>query len=352
MNALLTNRVWGAACSPVSALYRSIVHVRNSLYNCGTLHALSLGTPVISIGNISAGGTGKTPLVEFTARLLLNRGISPLVISRGYKRKSTGILTVHDGKRFQAASSEISGDEPWLIASLLGNVPVIVGEDRYKAGIYAEKRFSPDVIILDDGFQHRRLDRDLDIVVVDATNPWGNGFMLPGGPLREPVSALGRAGLVVLSRVNEAPGIGPTAAVITQHTSAPVCLSRYIPGSWSGLGDEKLDTGALKNSPVFAFTATGNPLSFKKTLITAGCDVRGFKSFPDHHWFTSEEFNRLAQAAHQTGSQCLVTTEKDMVRLAGFTPGPVPVYSLRISVDIFDGMNYFVKKAEDCIASA
>jgi len=347
MTPLLKNPVWGILTSPVSLIYGTAITIRNILYNTSILKIHSVDTPVISVGNISVGGTGKTPLVEFIADKLLKEGHKPAVISRGYKRKGKGIITVFDGSRFLVSPS-LAGDEPYLIAKTLSEIPVVVGSNRYDAALYTQNLFNPDVIILDDAFQHRRLNRNINIVIIDSSNPWGNRSLLPGGPLREPLSSLKRADVVVLSRVNESGNTDIIFNKIRPYYSAPVVLSGYVPESWVGLNNNIKDIGTLKGKSVIAFTATGNPDSFRRTLKNTSVNIADFIHFKDHHWFTQKDINRITDKAKAVNAEALVTTEKDMVRLYDTGKTDLPVYSLRIRVDILQGINYFNTILENC----
>jgi len=340
MTRLLKNPLWGVLALPASLIYGTGIIIRNILYNNSILKRYSVDTPVISIGNISVGGTGKTPLVEFIAGKLSGHGCRTVIVSRGYKRKGKGVTTVHDGRGF-LVSPELAGDEPYLLAKRLSDTPVIVGKDRYQACLYAQNLFKPDVLILDDAFQHRRLKRNIDIVVIDSTNPWGNRSLLPGGPLREPLSSLKRADLVVLSRINESENTERILKKIESITSAPVVLSGYKPESWVQLNNSVYNLETLKDKPVLAFTATGNPDSFKKTLKDTSVHLKEFISFKDHHWFTKKDIDKITAKAKAQNAEALVTTEKDMVRLYEMKKISLPVYSLRIQVDIMNGINYF-----------
>jgi tetraacyldisaccharide 4'-kinase len=270
--------------NPLSGLFGMGVRVRNALYDHGIFKTRSLSRPVISIGNISVGGSGKTPFVISLGRLLKEREVEFDVLSRGYRRTTTQVLVVDP-----AGSPEQFGDEPLLIARKLG-VPVVVGADRYRAGLLAEQRFPRSRLhLLDDGFQHRRLHRDFDIVLIaddDLAEP-----LLPWGRLREPFSALRRADAVVLPTTSAIPLQRPVWRVRrNMHFLAPM-------------------------SRVVAFCGLGRPEQFLGGLRKLGMELADAISFPDHHRYSQRDIDRLLKAKVKAGARGFITTDKDAINL-------------------------------------
>jgi tetraacyldisaccharide 4'-kinase len=287
------------------------------------------------VGNITLGGTGKTPLVQWLAQWYQQHGWRVAVVSRGYKAQAAGslqIVSTGDGPRLDW---RLVGDEPFLLAQALPGVPVLIGKDRYHSGRYACDHFGAQVVLLDDGFQHLALHRDLDIVLLDATNPFGHGTLFPRGMLREPVCALRRADVIVMTRVESVPDTLPT---LGQHirrwathqplyalTTVPETLRHVITGTAEGVA-------WLRHRRVLAFAGIGNPSAFATTLTQLGADVAVLCAFPDHHAYTEGDWHALVAMAQQQHASCLITTEKDAVRLSPDWSAPMPVYALRITV--------------------
>src|SRR5688572_23023253 len=244
---------------PLSALYSAVTRTRVSLYRRGTFRTTKLDRPVISVGNITTGGTGKTPLVERIARTIKKPGKKVCILTRGYGREEPRRqVVVSDGQTILATPAE-AGDEPYLLATkLLGSAAVICNADRISAGRYAIESFGTDCFILDDGFQHLRLARDLNIVTIDATNPWGGGQLLPYGRLREPLSGLRRADCVVLTRCDQAENLDALDAEIR-------ALIPRLPTSIFH-STMKPVRSLLPTGPVAAFCAVGNPTAFFRQL--------------------------------------------------------------------------------------
>ncbi len=302
------------------------VGVRNNLYDLGVRRTLGLDAPVISVGNLTEGGTGKTPLVMTICRHLLAEGIRPAVVSRGYMRTDEHkVVVVGDGHRILVPPTE-AGDEPWMMARGLKGAPVVVGADRYQAALVARKRF-PDVrvVVLDDGFQHRRLRRDLDLVVLDAAQPAGTGRMFPRGNLREPAASLRRASGLVLT------GPGPAADLeetIGFEVEAPVFRSRIVASGLYRFEDgTSVELTRLDERPVLALAGLSRPDRFADTLTGLGADVVVRRFFRDHHFYSAAE---LAEVAAQAAAQGLtvVTSTKDAARLVGVLPAGTEVWVL------------------------
>ncbi|MCY4514192.1 MAG: tetraacyldisaccharide 4'-kinase [Candidatus Tectomicrobia bacterium] len=317
--------------------YRAAAYADRMSYECGLRRRRRLPCRVFSIGNLTVGGTGKTPLTEWMAQWLQRQGWRVAVLSRGYGGAS--------GERPKVASTgegpltdwRIVGDEAYLLSNRLSGVPVVVGRNRYKSGVLACEKFGAQVLVLDDGFQHHALHRDSDIVLIDATNPLGHGALLPRGILREPLHALRRAQAIVLTRVETA---GDAVSAISRR------IRRYAgrrPIYQMAVREDGLyrhDTGCsedfswLEQRRVIAFAGLGNPQAFAASLVRSGARVAAFMAFPDHHPYTLSDWQAICDTASREGAEALVTTEKDAVRLEPTWLLSVPVYSLRIRVEL------------------
>ena len=313
---------------PLSVLYNAVTRTRLSLYRRGTFHSTKLDRPVISVGNITAGGTGKTPLVEWVARTLAAAGKKVCILTRGYGRDNPDrMVIVSDGRKVLATPSE-AGDEPFLLATNLTGVSAVISNaDRVAAGNEAIKQFGADCFVLDDGFQHLRLQRDLNIVTIDATNPWGGGNLLPYGRLREPLSGLSRADVIVITRTDQVKELDAINTEIRKHVpNIPVFQSQMRISRITPLSDS---SGALV-PPVAAFCAVGNPQSFFNAVPY---ELAFEKSFADHHRYSQSEIDSLIDAATLAGANSLITTAKDAVKLRSLSFS-LPCYVLEIELQI------------------
>ena len=323
---------------PLSLLYGAVTRTRLSLYRRGTFQTTKLDRPVISIGNITTGGTGKTPLVEYVAKMIASQGKKVCILTRGYGRKDPHLqVIVSDGYGVLASPSE-AGDEPYLLATkLTGQAAVISSADRIAAGQEAIKDFGTEVFVLDDGFQHLRIARDLNIVCIDATNPWGGGRLLPYGRLRESLDGLTRADCFVLTRCDHVENVDTLREEIKALTGGrPIFESRMRP----------VRVASLKNGPetiavpgrVGAFCAVGNPASFFESLRRLGYELGLERAFADHHVYTQSDADALNQLAKQVGANALITTAKDAVKLKGMAFSlPCYVFEVEIAIDDADG---------------
>ena len=320
---------------PLSLLYGAVTRTRLSLYRRGTFQTTKLDRPVISIGNITTGGTGKTPLVEFVARTIASQGKKVCILTRGYGRRDPHLqVIVSDGYGVLATPSE-AGDEPFLLATKLsGLAAVISSADRIAAGQEAIKDFGTDCFVLDDGFQHLRLARDLNIVTIDATNPWGGGSLLPYGRLREAPEGLSRADCVVLTRCDQVKSVEALREEIGKLTGGRPLFQSHM---------RTVRVVPLKNggetiappAPVAAFCAVGNPGSFFEGLRRLGYELAVEKSFADHHVFTQDEIDSITQTAREMGASGLITTAKDAMKLRTLSFS-IPCYVLEIEIVIDD----------------
>ena len=328
----------GGVLAAMAGSYRGLLGAREWLYARGMLHARALDCPVVSIGNLTVGGTGKTPAVELAVRTLMDLGHRPGVLSRGYGRRGGGVQIVADAASIRLDAEE-AGDEPFLLARRLPGVPVVVGPNRYEAGRMARTRFGVTAVVLDDGFQHRTLRKDLEVVMARAGQPWGNGRLLPGGPLREPLAGLARAHLVVATgcrQLDEAAEVTTTVARVAP--GVPVLTAVHVPTEcFESSAMRFVPLSALGGAKLIAFAGIGSPAGFRRTLAEAAVSVADFQEFADHHWYTREELARLERRAAEVGADGLVTTEKDWVRLRRLPPLKRPLYVLSIRLVLTSG---------------
>jgi len=301
--------------NPLSAIYAGVVGARNTLHDLRWLRPRSLQGPVISVGNLSTGGSGKTPFVILLGELLKARRIRFDVLSRGYGRKTRGVLLVDPG-----GLPRDFGDEPLLIARRL-QVPVVVGEDRYEAGRFAESRFGPQIHLLDDGFQHRGLARDFDIVLVTPDD--ARDRLLPAGRLREPLRALQRADAVVLANGASAE-MFPIAGKTVWRVRRGIVTQGIAPG--------------VASRPV-AFCGIARPQNFMLQLRAAGIDPVAEALFRDHHAYREKDVRDLLQLQQRSEAGGFVTTEKDAVNLAGYLEALAPLAVIAVRMELADGAN-------------
>ncbi len=283
---------------------------------------------VISIGNLTVGGTGKTPAVMAVAGEAIKRGFTPVILTRGYRGKGSSpcFVTTGNGPLLKV---EDAGDEPFLMADKLKGVPIVKDGDRYEGGMFAlHSADSPlmdaageIVFILDDGFQHFHLYRDKDVVLVNVADPFGRHLLLPFGKLREPLRSLGRADIIVVTKNemgenNEISRCGSLVEKLRKYNAgAPVFQSAHLPVSWRFLSGGRKEKEWIAGRKVFGFCALGDPLSFKRTLTAAGAEVSGFKSYRDHYHYGEADIRRIRSEAEKCGAEWIVTTEKDIIKI-------------------------------------
>jgi len=341
--------------APFSLLYGLIVMLRNRLFDRGFVKPERLPGRVISIGNLTVGGTGKTPMVIQLAGMLQDRGYRPAVLSRGYGGTSKHPVNVVSKGDGPLMNHHEAGDEPVLIAKSLAGVPVLTGPRRVLTGDWALKNLGVDVLILDDGFQHRQLFRDINIVLFNAVSPFGNGSLLPGGPLREPLSALKRADIIIATGTyDDVAAARPIA--LPDGVRAPVFRCYYEPYSLlQGEQDTAFPLEIIKGKKICAFAGIGNPMAFEKTLRSLGADVVVFIPFPDHHRYTQQDVCLIDEKARQCRVEMIVTTEKDKVKLEGFDVFLSGIYALRIEMEFLSAREDFerllMEKINECPAS-
>ena len=322
----------------VSTGYRRLLGVRDWLYTRGIVQGRTLDCPVVSVGNLTLGGTGKTPATLLAVETLLERGHRPAVVSRGYGRRTGGVQVVADTAAIRL-DAEDAGDEPFLLARRLPGVPVVVGTNRYEAARLAVARFGATAIVLDDAFQHRTLTKDLEIVMARAVNPWGNRRLFPGGPLREPLAALARAQLIVAAGATTAGDMGDVERAAREHApGVPVVGAAYVPTEcWEAARMRAVKPEELVGARLLAFAGIGTPDAFRKTLSELGVVVTGLVEFDDHHWYTPRELTTLAGRAGAAQADGLVTTEKDWVRLRTVALPAMRVFVVGVKLELTAG---------------
>ncbi|WP_371372165.1 tetraacyldisaccharide 4'-kinase [Sporomusa aerivorans] len=334
----------------MSFVYGLGVTIKLGMYRLGILESHKLPCKVISLGNITVGGTGKTPTAQRLAAIIRDMGYRVVILNRGYRADWKGeVGLVSDGRKIYMTVNE-AGDEAYLLAKSLPGVPVIIGRNRYITGSYAVDKLRAEVIILDDAFQHWQLKRDLDIVLIDALNVFGNNFLLPRGTLREPLNNLNRANAFLLTKVDQATGnaretIRDTLAkynnqaLVVESTHTPRCFIE-IEEWYKGVRPDTVPLDAIKDRSVLPFSAIGNPSSFEKTITDLGGKVVEAVRYPDHHDYTMAEMQEIMQKAVDNNVCALITTDKDAVKIPSefiHSERPLPVYVLSIEVWFHDG---------------
>lgn len=340
-------RFFKALLTVLSFIYLAAIQVRSLLYRVRVLRSHSVTAWVISVGNITLGGTGKTPVTERLARLLHSRGRKVAVISRGYRRKTgprwrrlkeklLGAPTtrmVSDGRNI-LLNSRVAGDEPYLLAANLEGVPVLINRNRVKAAHYAIRRLKADTIILDDGFQYLGLKRDLDIVLVDGQYPFGDGRIFPRGILREPLRNLSRADLLLITKAREGGQEELKEKLRRYNGKAEILECRHNPVYLRDVRTSiKASLELIRGARAATLAGIANPYGFEKTLKELGVEVIYSRRFADHHFYTEQELIDTLNRASQRGAEILLTTEKDAVRFPRLPPGKLPVFFLRVRID-------------------
>lgn len=329
--------LWRAALRLAETPYALAMRWRNLCYDRGWAASYSVEVPVISVGNLTLGGTGKTPLVEWIALWLREQFLRVAIVSRGY-----------------GAAEGARNDEALELERKLPDVPHLQNPDRVAAARLAVEEFDSQVILLDDGFQHRRLRRDLDIVVLDALEPFGYGHVFPRGFLREPLAALRRADAIVLSRADLISADERQAVLDRVRPYAPRAVTAqaaHAPRKLVASDGNQLGLGTLRFEPVYAFCGIGNPDGFRRTLERLGYTVAGFREFPDHHAYARQDIEDLAADAQRCRAAALVCTEKDLVKLGVVQPGGVPLWAVRIGLDFIAGQAELERRLEEALRS-
>ncbi|HEX9422823.1 MAG TPA: tetraacyldisaccharide 4'-kinase [Pyrinomonadaceae bacterium] len=328
---------------PLSTIYSAVTRMRLAAYQRGWFSVARLPVPVVSVGNLTTGGTGKTPLVEWVCRAIANSGSASgvwegkriCVLTRGYGRESPKTQVVVSNGIDLLAGERDAGDEPFLLArNLLGIAAVIANPNRVAAGQWALEELNTEVFVLDDGFQHLRLARDLDIVTIDATNPWGGGSLLPYGRLREPRSGLSRADCIVLTRAAQVEDSASIKKAVERLAGAVPIFSAHMETSRiRRLEGEDVDQETLQAEQLGAFCGVGNPQSFFSHLRHEGIALAFTHAFSDHHNYKQLELEALVKEARARGAIGLITTAKDATRLSSLKL-ELPCYVLEIQIRI------------------
>ena len=320
----------------LTPLYRIAVWYRNGRFDRAissndTDVVRKATIPVISVGNLTTGGTGKTPLVIWIARKLRQDQRRVVLISRGYRAHG---------------NSSQRNDEAIEMEDRLPDVPQLQDPDRYRMSQIAVEEFESQIIVLDDGFQHRQLHREFDIVLVDATNPFGYGRLLPRGLLREPASNLARADFIILTRVNLIE-VDQSKAILNRIAKLapgiPIATTRTSFTHLLQSDGTQLDLDEITGKPVFVFCGIGNPENFSTSLAKINLQVCGQTSFPDHHLYSRQELEDLADQATKAGASALVCTHKDLVKIGTNRIGSLPVYAILIDVEFVSGQESFTE---------
>lgn len=327
----------------LSLIYRSILALYLLPFRLGLRHQAHLGCPTISVGNITVGGTGKTPTVQYLCKGLVRAGWKPAVLSYGYKGTLSGRFGIVSNGQEILLMPETAGDEPVMLAKSLPGIPVVVGKDRASSGRTAVENLGANVLVLDDGFQVWKLHRDVDIALVRATDPFDNGFVLPAGRLREPQSALRRANcIVVIGEACDNDHRDDLVRVITKVAGEkPIVFARYEPVNFSSLNDGT--TIALKSlcgAKILALSGIANPSSFEETLNQLGLYIVESKRFPDHHIYSRDDIERLSKKFAESGADWIVTTEKDAVKLESYEL-TVPILVLKIELRLENELTFW-----------
>jgi len=318
-------------------------------------HQKKLPFKVISIGNITVGGTGKTPATITIAEEAKRRGFVPVILTRGYKGKIKGPCFVSKGEG-HLLSEEDAGDEPIIMAEKLKGVPIVKGENRYDAGIFAIENLKSEIsnlkseilFILDDGFQHWKLFRDKDLLLIDSTNPFGNKRLLPIGPLREPLRAISRADIVAITKTSKVsnqyithgkPEFRRLIKEIRKYNKkAPVFFAEHRPLQFLSARGEIFPLEWAKGKRFFVFSGIGNPGSFKETLLLAGINLKGFKSYRDHYRYAPKDIEKIVAHSKRSGADWIVTTEKDIMRLKELS---VPANLIALVIEFSVGKEFY-----------
>jgi tetraacyldisaccharide 4'-kinase len=322
-----------APLSLLAILYGWVVRTRIFFYRIGIYRTHSLSCKVISVGNITLGGTGKTPFVILLAEMIRDKGYRTAILSRGYKGEYAGPYgVVSDGEKTLLDAVQ-AGDEPYLLAQKLKGVPIVVGKERLVSGRFVLDRFKPQVIILDDGFQHLSLKRDLNLLLMDSRHPFGNGKLFPRGELREPLTQMGRADAVILTKAEEDDIINNLRKrLMNSPKGVPLFQVCYRPREVRVWGEENgKDSSILEGRKVLAFAGLARPSSFQKTLSSLGSEILKFVVFPDHHPYSPGDLERLSAEALRAGAEAMITTEKDMVRMRFPSSRPLPLWTLAVA---------------------
>jgi tetraacyldisaccharide 4'-kinase len=338
----------------VSWIFRAIVVLRLKFFSARIAHHRDLGVLVVSVGNITVGGTGKTPVVELLAKTLRDRGRRISILTRGYKSEDLpepqswtdahgnpvdNLPKIASDGTHRYLSPRYSGDEPFMLAKNLDGVAVLVGKDRVRSGIFAIEQLASDTLLLDDGMQYLKLGHEIDIVLVDCGAPFGTGQMLPRGTMREPKSSLARADYIILTKSGGKPQNELIHEIRRHNHVADIIVSNHAPKYLENVSTgERLPLSALDQKSIACFSGIARPESFENSLRDFGANLIWVKRFPDHYWFDQAELDVFYDDCIKHSVEMILTTEKDAVRLDPDKLDPtLPIYFLRIEVDILKG---------------
>ncbi len=321
----------------LSSIYSAVLSGRDFLYRSGLKKTGKLSEKVISVGNLTLGGTGKTPAVIAIASEAKKRGLHPCILTRGYKGRAKGpcVVSLGEGPVLNVTQA---GDEPVLMSERMDGVPIIMGKNRFEAGLFALNNTPLEYInlfILDDGYQHLGLYRDKNILLIDVSNPFGNGKLFPEGILREPVSAVSRANAVVITKTDTScsASIDALKLAVREHNPAvQIFTSFHKPTGFINSSGDMKDLESLTQKPVRAFAGIANPAHFKNLLASKGLSIANFRSYRDHHYYSQHDIDKIVNDA---GGMDIITTEKDLVKLRKLNL-PDNIYALRIEFLVDD----------------
>jgi tetraacyldisaccharide 4'-kinase len=316
------------------------VFLRNFLYDKKILKSYKSDVPLISIGNLTFGGTGKTPLVAYLSEFFQNQGKKVVIVSRGYKgsKSSKKVFIVSDGKGHISGGPGECGDEPFLLATWLPNTPVLISKKRASAVQQAESQFSPDYILLDDGYQHRAVSRDIDILLIDAMDPFGNYRLPPSGILREPIENLCRADIMLINRAEEDEDLLLLRRILRRHNEKALIFqlgNRITKLARLATGDT-LRPEDISGMNSYLFCAIGNPHGFSLNIEKLGAHVVGYRYFRDHHQYTEEDLQKITDEAKEAGASIILTTQKDSVRIKRHEDSSfLPLYYAKLELALY-----------------
>jgi tetraacyldisaccharide 4'-kinase len=333
-------------------LYELAVRLRVAAYETEYRRPKRLDAAVIAVGNITVGGTGKTPMVEHIARYIKSEDHSVAILTRGYGRESSGMLALNvpraassigaSGQSRESARADSYrefGDEPLMLARALPDIPIVINKDRHEGGLWAASELGAEVLVLDDAYQHLAVARDLNILLIDATDPFGGFEMVPFGRLREPLYGIKRADAVIVTRADKPFDQAQTNAIIKHFCGNKVPVM-YAYSSITRLRHietgESYETNQFTGWNAALMCGIGNPQAFADDILQIGINIVSENFFTDHHAFTQEDLDRVTHAARDAGADLIITTEKDAVRLEGLKQGAVPIYAAQLEIQSDD----------------
>ena len=332
----------------ISWIYGLIIWVRNFCYDAGICKPHSFNVPVISVGNITTGGSGKTPLVIYLAQMLLKLGKKPAIVSRGYGRSSKGLVLVHDENKMKT-DVQTAGDEPYLIASILKTVPVAVCENRSNAIKYLTTQNAVDIVIMDDGFQHRRVKRNMDILTISANDTENNYHLLPWGKLREPITKISRADMAIITKADNYVAPEILKKLLPHIKSNPLFSRENI--SVMNFSEEGYKKCLIPKTPVFAFCGIGEPQSFFQMLKHKKITIGGKRIFRDHQRYSNLLVTELSSHIRSSNCTAIITTEKDIVKLPNNFLTEFKIYVLQIETE-FQNVEVLLEHIQSLIHSS